>query len=226
MPVLAAGPFQRRNFALARAAAEAFLGELDDAARARRRRRAPPFPAASRSSAQDPVTIFDGAHNADGMRSLAAALREMLAGRPLVAVLSVLDDKDAAAMLARARAAAARSWSSRAPANPRDAPAGDARVARRASWGRAAEPGSSPSRTPRWRAARAAAGPGRRRARDRLALPPRRPAARARSAGVDAVNDDGGGPSVLAMVLAVAAIVALVILVFFALGYAFGRIFL
>jgi hypothetical protein len=39
------------------------------------------------------------------------------------------------------------------------------------------------------------------------------------------VNDDGG-PSVVAMVLAVAAIVALVILVFFALGYAFGRIFL
>lgn len=37
---------------------------------------------------------------------------------------------------------------------------------------------------------------------------------------------DGGGPSVVAMVLAVAAIVALVILVFFALGYGFGRIFL
>jgi hypothetical protein len=39
------------------------------------------------------------------------------------------------------------------------------------------------------------------------------------------VNDDGG-PSVVAMVLAVAAIVALVILVFFGLGYAFGRMFL
>ena len=34
------------------------------------------------------------------------------------------------------------------------------------------------------------------------------------------------GPSVLAMVAAVAVIVALVILVFFALGYAFGRLFL
>jgi hypothetical protein len=34
------------------------------------------------------------------------------------------------------------------------------------------------------------------------------------------------GPSVLAMVAAVAIIVALVILVFFALGYVFGRIFL
>jgi hypothetical protein len=38
------------------------------------------------------------------------------------------------------------------------------------------------------------------------------------------VSEDG--PSVLAMVAAVAIIVALVILVFFALGYVFGRIFL
>ena len=38
------------------------------------------------------------------------------------------------------------------------------------------------------------------------------------------MNDDG--PSVLAMVAAVAVIVALVILVFFALGYGFGRLFL
>lgn len=34
------------------------------------------------------------------------------------------------------------------------------------------------------------------------------------------------GPSVITMVLAVAAIVALVILVFFGIGYAFGRMFL
>jgi hypothetical protein len=39
-----------------------------------------------------------------------------------------------------------------------------------------------------------------------------------------AMNDDG--PSVPAMIAAVAIIVALVILVFFALGYAFGRLFL
>ena len=38
------------------------------------------------------------------------------------------------------------------------------------------------------------------------------------------MNDDG--PSVLAMVLAVAAIVALTILIFFAIGYGFGRLFL
>lgn len=38
------------------------------------------------------------------------------------------------------------------------------------------------------------------------------------------MNSDG--PSVLSMVAAVAVIVALVILVFFGLGYAFGRLFL
>lgn len=38
------------------------------------------------------------------------------------------------------------------------------------------------------------------------------------------MNDDG--PSVLAMIAAVAFIVALVILVFFAIGYLFGRQFL
>jgi len=38
------------------------------------------------------------------------------------------------------------------------------------------------------------------------------------------VNENG--PSVLTMVIAVAVIVALVILVFFAIGYLFGRAFL
>jgi preprotein translocase subunit SecE len=37
---------------------------------------------------------------------------------------------------------------------------------------------------------------------------------------------DERGPSVLAMMALVAVVVALVILVFFALGYAFGRMFL
>ena len=42
--------------------------------------------------------------------------------------------------------------------------------------------------------------------------------------GLRAVNDRG--PSVLAMIALVAVVVALMILVFFALGYAFGRLFL
>jgi hypothetical protein len=39
-------------------------------------------------------------------------------------------------------------------------------------------------------------------------------------------NDDSHGPRVLSMIGWVAAIVALVILVFFAIGYLFGRLFL
>lgn len=40
------------------------------------------------------------------------------------------------------------------------------------------------------------------------------------------MNEDDDGPSVLAMVLGVALVVAVVILVFFAAGYGFGRLFL
>ena len=99
VPVLAAGPFQRRNFALARTAAQAFLGRLDDEA-VRVAAATTTVPGRFEVISTDPLTIVDGAHNADGMRSLAAAVRDVLDGRRLVAVLSVLDDKDADAMLA------------------------------------------------------------------------------------------------------------------------------
>jgi dihydrofolate synthase/folylpolyglutamate synthase len=46
-----------------------------------------------------PVTILDGAHNPAGTEVLAASLRAVLGGRPLAVACSVLDDKDAAAML-------------------------------------------------------------------------------------------------------------------------------
>jgi len=47
-----------------------------------------------------PEVVLDGAHNSSGIEALAESLPVFLEGRPLVAVLSVLDDKDAAAMLA------------------------------------------------------------------------------------------------------------------------------
>jgi len=46
-----------------------------------------------------PVTVIDGAHNADGMAALARSLERFAAGRRVVACVSVLDDKDAAGML-------------------------------------------------------------------------------------------------------------------------------
>jgi dihydrofolate synthase/folylpolyglutamate synthase len=44
--------------------------------------------------------IFDGAHNPAGMAALAEALPEVVGDRPITAVISILDDKDAAAMVA------------------------------------------------------------------------------------------------------------------------------
>jgi dihydrofolate synthase / folylpolyglutamate synthase len=96
----ALGAFQRRNFALARAAAEAYLGELDPqavAAAAADIR----VPGRLQVFGERPLTLLDGAHNPDGVAALAESLPEILAGgRRLVAVVSILDDKDAPAMLA------------------------------------------------------------------------------------------------------------------------------
>jgi dihydrofolate synthase / folylpolyglutamate synthase len=94
------GGFQRGNFALAAAAASAFLGrELDTealAAAARETR----IPGRMDVVAQDPLTIYDGAHNPSGARALAETLPEMLGERRhRVGVVSVLEDKDAAGML-------------------------------------------------------------------------------------------------------------------------------
>src|SRR5207247_372185 len=48
---------------------------------------------------RDPLVIFDGAHNRPAAIALRASLEELLGGRRLVAVVSILDDKDAAGML-------------------------------------------------------------------------------------------------------------------------------
>ena len=102
--LLARGAFQRRNFAVACAAAEAYLGRLDPGrvrAAPRNRRSCRGASRSARPTAgRRSRSCFDGAHNASGIAALAGSMPEFLAGRPLVAVLSVLDDKDAAAMLA------------------------------------------------------------------------------------------------------------------------------
>jgi len=86
--------YQRSNFALALAAARAQLGAL-----------APPVvervagritvPGRLEVVGERPYCVLDGAHNPSGAEALAAALPE----RPFVAVVSILDDKDAAAIL-------------------------------------------------------------------------------------------------------------------------------
>ena len=91
--------FQRGNFALARAAAEAFLGGLDEDAVARAAAEVE-IPGRLQAIAERPLTILDGAHNPSGIRALVEALPEVAGERrPRVALVAVLDDKDAGAML-------------------------------------------------------------------------------------------------------------------------------
>ncbi len=105
----ALGTFQRRNFALARTAAEVFLdalglGALDEAAVAAAAAGVR-VPGRLQVAGREPLTLLDGAHNPAGIAALAESLPEIVAaarsgdGR-VVAVVSILEDKDAAGMLA------------------------------------------------------------------------------------------------------------------------------
>jgi dihydrofolate synthase/folylpolyglutamate synthase len=93
------GDFQRLNFAVAMAAAEAYLGALDrDAVREVAANIV--LPGRLEVVTRDPLLILDGAHNPDAVRAMSSSLTALVGDRPLVAVMSVLDDKDAAGMLA------------------------------------------------------------------------------------------------------------------------------
>ncbi len=97
-PLDALAGYQRTNFTVAAAAARAHLGRLDPALVAEVAGRVT-VPGRMQVVAERPLTIYDGAHNPSGVEALVAALPEALGGRPLVAVVSILDDKDAAGML-------------------------------------------------------------------------------------------------------------------------------
>ena len=100
VPLSALGAYQRRNFALARTAAEVYRGELDPGAVATAAAETL-VPGRLQVVDRDPLTVVDGAHNPEGMAALAEALDDPFAAgrRPVVAVISILDDKDAASML-------------------------------------------------------------------------------------------------------------------------------
>ena len=92
------GEFQPRNFALAAAAAHALLGSLDGAA-VERAAAALVIPGRYELVDSEPTTIFDGAHNSAGAVALARSLQAEARAGATVGCLSVLDDKDAEAML-------------------------------------------------------------------------------------------------------------------------------
>ena len=92
------GEFQPRNFALAAAAAHALLGSLDGAA-VERAAAGLVIPGRYELADSEPTTIFDGAHNSAGAEALASSLQAEASVGRTVGCLSVLDDKDAEAML-------------------------------------------------------------------------------------------------------------------------------
>lgn len=93
------GRFQRRNFALARAAVDAFLGEVDEE-RVAGVARDLWIPGRLQRLGEHPPVYVDVAHNPDGAVALAEALPEVAGGRPVIACLAMLQDKDAGGMVA------------------------------------------------------------------------------------------------------------------------------
>jgi dihydrofolate synthase/folylpolyglutamate synthase len=117
-PVAEALPgYQRKNFAAAVAAANAYLRATPGTVPIAGTAPAPSTPRGLSPSevhrvaahaqvpgrlqviAESPRTILDGAHNPSGIAALAAALPDAAGERPVTAVVSILDDKDAGAML-------------------------------------------------------------------------------------------------------------------------------
>jgi dihydrofolate synthase/folylpolyglutamate synthase len=100
IPLRAAGRFQHGNFALAAAASEAFLGGPLDERALRAAAAETVIPGRLEAVDERPLTLFDGAHNPSGAHALAASLPDVFGSRrPRVAVIGVLEDKDAAGML-------------------------------------------------------------------------------------------------------------------------------
>jgi dihydrofolate synthase / folylpolyglutamate synthase len=102
MPLRAPGGFQRHNFAIAAAAARAFLGDRLRAEAVEAAAAETSVPGRMEVVAARPLTIYDGAHNPAGAAALAESLDDLFgAHRPRIGVIGVLEDKDAAGMLAR-----------------------------------------------------------------------------------------------------------------------------
>ncbi len=109
----ARGAFQRRNFALARAASHVALREagIEISQRAViEAARAVQVPGRMHVIAGEPRLVLDGAHNPAAIVALAESLPPVLAGRRLGLVMGVLDDKDAAAMLRALLPLCERAW--------------------------------------------------------------------------------------------------------------------
>ncbi len=119
--LLAPGEFQRRNFALAMTAAEAFLGALDPD-RVAEVAASVTVPGRLERIAEHPPTFVDVAHNPAAAAALAAALPAVTDGRRVVACLAILADKDAPAMIQALAPALDRAVCTQLPISAADGP--------------------------------------------------------------------------------------------------------
>jgi dihydrofolate synthase/folylpolyglutamate synthase len=122
----ARGPFQRRNFALARLAAETYLrgaGIEPDERAVAEAAASIEVPGRLQVVAEDPLTVLDGAHNPEAVDALVQSLPALLGERPLALVLGVLEDKDAASMLSSLLASCERAWFTAPPSSRALSPA-------------------------------------------------------------------------------------------------------
>ena len=132
LPLALRGAFQRPNLAIALAGAEMVAGAAFDPAPLRDAVREVRMPGRLEFFPGRPDVLLDGAHNPAGMEAMVASLPAELAGRRPVAVVSVLGDKDAGAMVGALRDVVAEvvaTRSSHARAVPADDLAARAREA-------------------------------------------------------------------------------------------------
>jgi dihydrofolate synthase/folylpolyglutamate synthase len=100
LPLMLHGAFQRDNLAAAVAAAERRLGTPMRIGPLRRAVGRVTMPGRLEVVGDRPLVILDGAHNPAGVEAMAASLQAIVDGRRTVAVVSILGDKDVAAMVA------------------------------------------------------------------------------------------------------------------------------
>ncbi len=152
----AQGPFQRRNFALARTVAEAYLqqaGIAVDASAIAAAAASTAVPGRLQLIADDPPTLLDGAHNPAAVSALAEALAERDSAGPVALVLGVLEDKDAASMLATLLPLCERAWFTAPPSSRALSPAALESLARQLGFDAAAcepSPGRALAQAQAW----------------------------------------------------------------------------
>lgn len=149
------GRFQEANVAVGVAAAERLLDRGLDTDALREALAGLRIPGRLELVPGTPPILLDGAHNPAGMQVLAAEIPRFRAGGPVVAVVSLLDDKDAGGMLAPLAAACDALVATRSPHARAVAPEEIARVV--AALGRPATVCAEPAQA--LRAACTQAGP-------------------------------------------------------------------